>query len=82
MRNKINLVTMTDITEFIKICEGIEGRVELICGKKGYCVNARSMLGCLAALEFDEMIVDSDVDFYDKIEKFVVIGEDGNYIHE
>ena len=40
------------------------------------------MLGCLAALEFDEMIVDSDVDFYDKIEKFIVIGEDGNYIHE
>lgn len=82
MRNKINLITMTDITDFIKICEGIEGRVELICGKKGYRVNARSMLGCLAALEFDEMIVDSDVDFYDKIEKFVVIGEDGNCIHE
>ena len=36
----------------------------------------------VAALEFDEMIVDSDVDFYDKIEKFIVIGEDGNYIHE
>lgn len=82
MRNKINLITMTDITEFIKICEGIEGRVELICGKKGYRVNARSMLGCLAALEFDEMWIDSDKDIYDQIEKFIVVGEDGNYIHE
>lgn len=82
MRNKINLVTMTDITEFIKICEGIEGRVELICGKKGYRVNARSMLGCLAALEFDELWVESDKDIYSKIEKFIVIGENGNYIHE
>lgn len=82
MRNKINLVTMTDITEFVRICEAAEGRIELFCGKKGYRVNARSMLGCLAALEFDEMWVDSDNDIYDKIEKFVVVGEDGNMIHE
>lgn len=82
MRNKINLVTMTDIIEFVKICEGIEGRVELFCGKKGYRVNAHSMLGCLAALEFDEMWIDSDKDIYDQIEKFIVVGEDGNYIHE
>lgn len=82
MRNKINLVTMTDINEFVKICEGIEGRVELVCGKRGYRVNARSMLGCLAALEFDEMWVDSDKDIYDQIEKFIMVGEDGNYIHE
>ena len=82
MRNKINLVTMTDITEFVKICEGIEGRIELFCGKNGYRVNARSMLGCLAALEFDEIRIDSDKDIYDQIEKFIVVGEDGNYIHE
>ncbi len=50
MKNKINLVTMTDITEFVRICEGIEGRIELFCGKNGYRVNARSILGCLAAL--------------------------------
>ena len=82
MKNKINLVTMTDITEFVRICEGIEGRIELFCGKNGYRVNARSILGCLAALEFDEMWIDSDEDIYDKIEKFIVVGEDGNYIHE
>ena len=82
MRNKINLVTMTDITEFVRICEGIEGRIGLFCGKNGYRVNARSMLGCLAALEFDEMWIDSDNDIYNKIEKFIVVGEDGNYIHE
>lgn len=82
MRNKINLVTMTDITEFVKICEGIEGRIELFCSKNGYRVNARSILGCLAALEFDEMWIDSDKNIYDQIEKFIVVGEDGNYIHE
>ena len=82
MRNKINLVTTSDITEFVRICEGIEGTIELFCGKNGYRVNARSMLGCLAALEFDELWVESDKDIYSKIEKFIVIGEDGNYIHE
>lgn len=82
MRNKINLVTMTDITEFVRICESIEGRVELFCGKKGYRVNARSVLGCIAAIEWNELWVESDEDIYDKIEKWIVIGEDGNMIHE
>ena len=82
MRNRINLVTTSDITEFVRICEGIEGRIELSCGKNGYRVNARSMLGCFAALEFDELWVESDKDIYSKIEKFIVIGEDGNYVHE
>lgn len=82
MRNKINLVTMTDITDFVRICESIEGRIELFCGKRGYRVNARSILGCLAALEFDEMWVDSDKDIYSQIEKWIVVGEDGNMIHE
>lgn len=82
MRNKINLITMSDITEFANICAAVDGRVEIVCGKKGYRINARSILGCLAAMEFDEMWVESDEDIYDKIERFIMIGEDGNMIHE
>ena len=77
-----NLVTTSDITEFTNICQKIDGKVELFCKKTGYRVNGKSLLGCLAAMEFEEVYVNSDEDIYDKIEKFVMNGDDGNYIHE
>ena len=79
---RINLVTTSDITEFTNISQNIDGRVELFCKKNGYRVNGKSLLGCLAAMEFEEVYVDSDEDIYNKIEKFVMNGDDGNYIHE
>ena len=79
---RINLVTTNDITEFTNICQKIDGRVELFCKKTGYRVNGKSLLGCLAAMEFEEVYVDSDTDIYNKIEKWVMNGDDGNYIHE
>ena len=79
---RINLVTTNDITEFTNICQKIDGRVELFCKKTGYRVNGKSLLGCLAAMEFEEVYVDSDEDIYNKIEKWVMNGDDGNYIHE
>lgn len=79
---RINLVTTSDITEFTNICQKVDGRVELFCKKTGYRVNGKSLLGCLAAMEFEEVYVDSDKDIYSKIEKWVMNGDDGNYIHE
>lgn len=79
---RINLVTTSDITEFTNICQKIDGKVELFCKKTGYRVNGKSLLGCLAAMEFKEVYVDSDSDIYSKIEKWVMNGDDGNYIHE
>ena len=80
---KINLITTTDMTEFVKACESVDGRVELFCRKSGYRVNAKSMLGALAAMEFSDLYVDSDMDIYSKIEPWVMTqGDDGNYIHE
>ena len=79
---RINLVTTSDITEFTNVCQKIDGRVELFCKKTGYRVNGKSLLGCLAAMEFEEVYVDSDKDIYNKIEKWVMNGDDGNYIHE
>jgi hypothetical protein len=79
---RINLITTSDITEFTNICQKIDGRVELFCKKTGYRVNGKSLLGCLAAMEFEEVYVDSDKDIYNKIEKWVMNGNDGNYIHK
>lgn len=80
---KINLVTTSDIMNFVKACESVEGRVELFCRNTGYRVNAKSMLGALAAMEFDNLYVDADIDIYSKIEPWVMTqGDDGNYIHK
>ena len=57
-------------------------QIELFCNTSGYRVNARSVLGCVAALEFEDLWIESENDIYDKIEKYIVIGDnDGNYIH-
>lgn len=83
MRVRINLLGMKDIQEFITICEAEGGKNELVCPRNNYRVNACSVLGCLAAMEWDDLWFESEKDFYDKIEKWIVIGaDDGNYIHE
>lgn len=44
MKNRINLITMTDLIDFQKICEDTEGKIEVYCGKNGYRTNAKSIL--------------------------------------
>ena len=68
---KINLVTMSDINEFIRITSKEEGVIRLI-NDEGFCVNGKSLLGAIAAIEWDELYCTSVVDIYYKIEKFCV----------
>ena len=72
MRNKIALETITDVNEFLKITSSIDGAQITVTDDKGMRVNARSLMGMLYALEFDELWCESDVDIYSKIEKFVI----------
>lgn len=72
MRNKIALETITDVNEFLKITSSIDGAQITVTDDKGMRVNARSLMGMIYALEFDELWCESDVDIYNKIEKFVI----------
>lgn len=83
--NKINLIGTNDIKNFVKICENIKGKVELIHAKEGYRINAKSYLGVLlASSEWgDEVWVDSEEDIYSDIESFIEIGVgDGAFVHD
>ena len=82
MRVQLELLGLKDVQEFVSICEGQNGKKELYCPSNNYRVNATSILGCLAALEWNNLWLESDEDFYSKIEKWVVLGEDGEYIHD
>lgn len=68
---KVNLVTMSDVKEFVDIISGIDAPVKLT-DSAGCTVNAKSIIGCLAALEWNQLFTVSDVDIYSKIEKFAM----------
>ena len=72
MRVKIHLETAKDATEFANKMSHIDGRATITDGE-GYCVNAKSILGALYALEFNELWFESDKDLYSEIDKFIVI---------
>lgn len=67
---KIELVTMTDCNQFVESVSHIKGRVVLEDGR-GYRVNAKSLLGALAATEWNNLYCVSDEDIYSTIEKWV-----------
>lgn len=84
MKNKICLLGMKDIKNFLNIISDLDGKIELFNPKTNYRINARSLLGLImASSEWSgETWIESENDIYDKIEKYVVIGdEDGAYIH-
>ena len=71
MSYKIRLDKYNDAVEFSKIAETISGRV-VVKDNQGHCVNAKSILGMLYALEFESLEVESEENIYYAIRKFCV----------
>lgn len=82
MRNRINLLGFNDIKEFVKICSSIDGNINLYCPSNDYKVSAKSLLGGLASMEWTEVWVESDVDCYSALERFIVLGDDNVATHK
>ena len=61
---------MTDIKEFTDICGQRAHAVHLTDGN-GFRVSAKSLLGAMAAVEWDELYCESEEDIYMLIEKFI-----------
>lgn len=72
MIQKIELDTFSKITNFVSIVSKIDGDIKLIDGT-GYRVNAKSLLGAIATMEWHDLYVLSDADIYNKIKEFAVI---------
>ena len=74
MRNKIYLDGYKDAIEFNAICQTFGEDVSVTVTDGGnHRVNGKSLLGVLYTLEFNQLIVESNVDIYKQIEKFIVI---------
>lgn len=70
MRAKINLDTMRDIQDFVRICTSIAAPVHITDGA-GLRVSGKSLLGVMYAMEFDNIWCECDTDIYMDIKKFI-----------
>lgn len=70
-KHRINLVTNSDIVNFVNDVSNVEGTVRLVDGK-GFCVNGKSLLGAIATVEWNELYCESENDIYQKIQKYCV----------
>lgn len=71
MRLKIRLDTVSDANRFAQIAAGVDGRVVITDGN-GLCVNGKSVLGALHALEFTDLWCESEKEIYGLIRDFVI----------
>lgn len=70
-RVKVNLVTLSDIKEFVTIADTIQQEVCLE-DDEGHKVSAKSLLGCMYSVEFKDTYVTSENPFLStKFAKFV-----------
>lgn len=67
---KINLVTGSDVNEFVRIASQIEGKVWLVCGNRR--LSAKSALGVhLARVAWNEIYVESETNCFFELRKFI-----------
>lgn len=71
-RLRIRLDTHTDAARLAKIASNLEGKIVITDGN-GLRVNAKSVMGMLYAMEFEELWLESEYDIYRNVEDFVVI---------
>ena len=72
MKAQIRLDTMRDVQDFVNIASRMHGNV-YITDNAGLKVSAKSLLGALYAMEFEELWCESDEDIYRNIQDFIII---------
>ena len=70
MKVRISLDTMSDVSKFVAITSGVSHPVYLT--SEHFKVSAKSLLGVLCSMEWDNVWCECEEDIYYKIEKFVL----------
>lgn len=71
MQVRIRLDTTRDINKFVQIVSQIDCPVNLTNGSS-YIVSAKSLLGAMYSMEWDNIFCECEKDIYTKIAEFVV----------
>jgi hypothetical protein len=72
MKAKIRIDTGSEALRFSNITSTLEGKIT-VTDNKGLRVNAKSLVGMVYAIEFEELWCESEKDIYSAIEEFVII---------
>lgn len=72
MRNRIRIDTIKQANELAAIMGKLDGKITITDGQ-GLTVNAKSVLGALHAMEFENLWIESEKDIYMAIEPFIVV---------
>lgn len=70
-KTKIELVTLKDVQKFVNIVSKIKGDIFLKDGEN-FCVSAKSIMGAIAALEWNTLYCYSNIDISYEIRDFIV----------
>ena len=70
MKFRIYLETLSDVNRFVNIATSLEGVKIRLTDNSGFCVSAKSIIGAIYSLEFDEIWLESDRDVYSKFAEF------------
>lgn len=70
MKVKISLDTMSEVSQFVAITTSIENPVYL--SSHDFKVSAKSLLGCLCSMEWDDVWCECEEDISGRILKFVI----------
>ena len=70
-RYKIELITMGDIRDFVNEVSVLPGEIRL-SNDQGFCVNAKSILGAVATIEWNRLYCYSEHDIGEHIARFCV----------
>ena len=70
MNAKVNLDTMGKINAFVAICSRLDCKVDLIDGN-GYRVSAKSLIGALATMDWNQVFIECERDIYAYVQEFL-----------
>ncbi len=70
-RYRLRLETLSDVKAFVDIVSKYDGDIILTDGQN-YVVNAKSVLGAMYSIEWNELYVSSDIDIYTQIRQFTI----------
>lgn len=70
VKAKVNLDTMSKINAFVAVCSRLDYKVDLIDGN-GYRVSAKSLIGAMATVDWNQVFVECDKDIYAYIQDFL-----------
>lgn len=71
MKAKIRIDTFSDVLKFVNITSNLSGKI-VVTDDTGLCVSAKSILGMLHAMEFQNLWCESENDIYNNIKDFVI----------